>query len=92
MQESTKDRSIRIATNLVKSNASAVEFAERLTRCKHKSYRGLNIFVEDLADFSTYFVIDGAYKELITSDTAESAEVAWCAAKAWVRSFHASES
>jgi len=87
----TKKKAIRIATNLVKSNTSAVEFAERLTRCNHKSYRGLNIFVEDLAEFSIYFVIDGGYKELMTSDTAESAEVAWYAAKVWVRSFHASE-
>lgn len=88
MLESKKDKSIRIATRLVESNVLATELAARLTRCKHESYLELNIFVEDLNEFSTYFVIDGDYKNLMTSDTAETVEIAWWAAKQWIRDFH----
>ena len=88
MLKSKQDRAIKIATRLVGSNTLATEFAERLTRCKYESYLGLNIFVEDLNEFSTYFVIDGAYESLMTSDTAETVEIAWWAAKQWIRDFH----
>ena len=88
MLESKQDRSIRIATRLVGSNVLAVELAERLTRCKHESYLGLNVFVEDLNEFSTYFVIDDAYESLLTSDTAKNAAMALSAAKYWVRNYH----
>lgn len=91
MLQGTRDRAIKIATRLVESDTLAVEFAEKLMRCKHESYRGLNIFVEDLNEFSSYFVIDGAYRKLMTRGTAESATIAWWAAKQWVRVFHASE-
>ena len=86
--ESKKDKSIRIATRLVESNVLAVEFAERLTRCKHEFYLGLNVYVEDLNEFSTYFVIDGHYESLMTSDTAENAAIALSTAKYWVRIYH----
>jgi hypothetical protein len=91
MLQRTRDRAIKIATNLVESNTPAVELVEQLMRCQHESYRGLNIFVEDLDVFSTYFVIDGAYKKLMTKNSAESAEIAWQEAKQWVHLFHASE-
>lgn len=91
MLGSAKDRAIKTATKLIRANAPAIEFAERLMRCQHEAYRGLNIFVEDLNECSTYFVIDGSYNTLLTSDTAESGTIAWLAAKQWVRDFHASE-
>jgi hypothetical protein len=91
MLESKKDRAIRIANGLVNSNFPATELAERLTRCQYEAYRGLNIFVENLNEFSTYFVIDGLYKNLLTSDTAEDGAIALWEAKHWVRVYHASE-
>lgn len=89
MLKSKQDRAIEIATRLVGSDVPAVEFAERLTRCEYEGYLGINIFVEDLNEFSTYFVIDGDYENLMASDTAENAKIAWVVAKEWVRDFHA---
>ena len=88
MLESKKERAIKIATRLLESDVPATEFAEQLMRCKHEPYLGLNIFVEDLNEFSTYFVIDGKYDGLLTSDTAEDAAIAWASAKQWVRHYH----
>ncbi len=76
---------------MVNSTLPATELAERLTRCQYEPYRGLNIFVENLNEFSTYFVIDGLYKNLLTSDTAENGAISWWTAKQWIRVFLASE-
>jgi hypothetical protein len=88
-QSLRKTRAIQIATRLIKSNVDAIELAERLMGCEYQDYRGLNLFVEDLAEFSNYYVIDGSYNVLMTQDTAEDSLTAWEAAKQWVRTYHA---
>lgn len=60
------------------------------SKCDRQSYRGLNVFTQDMESFSKYFVTDGR-NDLLTSDTAEDGEIAQLAAKQWIRDYHASE-
>lgn len=89
LQEIVRYRAERLADRMLKGTDTEKTFPEQ-SKCDRQSYRGLNVFTQDMESFSKYFVTDGR-NDLLTSDTAEDGEIAQLAAKQWIRDYHASE-